>query len=259
MAKEILQSMERLYQELPKVACTQCGLCCVSPTCTLTEFIYFAHHLQTHCSAEQLATYFSMPVEVHPDYAGNIHCHFLDQKRCTMHQGRTGACRLFGIPSLSQLEVGNLEECKENITITKGDGSKEHITNWLDKLASLNAEFYNFNGEPYFVTGFNLPCWFDIYFDDTLDFDVFESIQTVMYDYLDFSSFKNDYALKTDLKDKIDKISILSTLIGSGDVTTLVTTLKSIKEDYPKTGTYYYNEACEFLSVLEKDSPSQSQ
>ena len=45
---EIIIATESLYQQLPTVRCKKCSSCCVSPTCTVAEFIYLMNDI-TDC------------------------------------------------------------------------------------------------------------------------------------------------------------------------------------------------------------------
>jgi hypothetical protein len=83
--------------------------------------------------------------------------------------------------------------------------------------------------------------------------DVFSDIRSVMHSYFDLSRFKSRYLLKTGLKEKIDKISLLSVLLGTNDKSTLQELLVSIRDDYPLTGTYFIKEAQLYLDELAKD------
>ncbi len=248
----LIHEAKQLYKELPTLDCKQCGLCCVSPTSTLTEFIYLAHYLQKNVPKERVLKYLKTPVQPHPDYEGNVQCMFLENSNCTIHEGRPGACRLFGIPSLCELEISNMEECKNSITIIKGSGDISFINSWLEKLFCLDEGLYDFGTEPYYIKGFNIQCWFDIYFDESFDIDIFSDIKTVMKNNFDLSKFTEYYTPKTGLREQIDKISILSTLIGSCEKEALSKALNSIKNDYPLTGTYFYDEANEFLKILNQ-------
>lgn len=253
MQINIIQGLEQLYNELPEVDCQQCGLCCVSPTCTLSEFIYLFHTLTNFIPSEEIRRYLQIPPQPHPDYSGNVRCFFLEDNRCAIHSARTGACRLFGIPSLKELKLSNMETCKHTITVTRGESDISFIQSWLDKLYQLDKTLYQYGEEPYFIKGFNIHCWLDIYFDDSLDFDVFYNIKATMNHYLDLSRYKKKYTFHTGLKEKTDKIGILSTLIGSGDSKSLHSLLISIRDDYPACGTYFYDEAAAFLKILDKN------
>ena len=104
--------------------------------------------------------------------------------------------------------------------------------------------------------GFNLHCRLDIYFDDSLDFDIFNDIKQVLKQYIDLAEYKKYYTSQTGLKEKIDKIGILSALLSSGDKALLHPLLLSIRDDYPATGTYFYDEATAYLDVLDKNENS---
>ena len=253
MSIDIISEIELLYQELPEIGCEQCGQCCVSPTCTLAEFIYLFHFLQKTVAPEKIKQYLLIPAETHPDYEGNLRCVFLENGKCSVHPGRTGACRLFGIPSLKKLNLTNMEDCKNKVAIIKGNGNVTFIQSWLDRLYALEKKLYRSWEEPYFIKGFNIQCWLDIYFDASLDFDVFIEIKNSMNQYIDLTPYKNSYKLKTGLKEKIDKISILASLLDTGDRESINKVLLSLRNDYPLTGMYFYDESEAFLKVLGKN------
>ena len=252
MGLDLIAELDLLYQELPEVDCKKCGLCCVSPACTLSEFIYLFDYLQKNVTPERIFEYILSPPEIHPDYEGNLRCVFEINNSCTVHKARTGACRLFGIPSLKELKLTNMEECKNKITVNKGNSDIVFIKSWFDRLYLLEKKQYNYAMEPYFIKGFNIQCWLDIYFDESLDFDIFFDIKNIIKNYINLSPYKDSYEPKTGIKEKIDKISILTTLLDSGDREAIYKLLLSIRNDYPATGIYFYDETTAFLKVLEK-------
>ncbi len=253
MNMKIIPELERLYKTLPEVDCQQCGLCCVSPTCTLSEFIYLFHTLLRTTAFGKIKQYIEIPPEPHPEYPGNVRCIFLENNRCSIHAARTAACRLFGIPSLKELNIANMETCRHAITVTSGNSDISFLQSWLDKLCDLDRTLYAYGSEPYFIKGFNIHCWLDIYFDDFFDFDAFRDITRVMKHYIDLTAFREYYICRTGLKEKVDKIGILSTLLACGDKNLLQPLLISIRDDYPATGTYFQDEAVAFCDVLEKE------
>jgi len=230
----------------------KCGRCCVSPSCTLSEFLYLFDYLHRNLPVETIETYLCLPLELHPEYEGNVRCMFLKDTQCSIHKARTGGCRLFGIPSLKELHISELEECKNSIKVSSGRGDIVFITQWLQQLIEIDARLYSFGVEPYYIKGFSIHCWLDIYFDDSLDFDVFDKIRVIMKQYIDLSAIKKSYTFKTNLREKIDKITILSSLLGSNDRDTIEQLLLSIRDDYPETGTYFYEEAIQFLNVSQE-------
>ena len=192
------------------------------------------------------------PPSLHPGYEGNLHCIFLNDKKCTVHQGRTGACRIFGLPELSKLGVEDLVECV-NKGSTESDCSTEFITGWLRRLFLLNDRIYPTGDSPYFVRGLNLSCWLDIYFDSTIFFEPFLSIKQFLLDNLDLSFMGASYVPRTGIREKIDKITLFSFMLESGDAQSIKELLLSIRDGYPLTGTYFYEEATEYLKALEVD------
>lgn len=250
----IITKIDELYKKLPEVGCTGCGLCCVSPTSTLAEFIYLFKYLEDNLSDEQIISFIQTPAKIHEDYEGNTHCPFLDKKRCAIHPGRAGACRLFGIPSLKDMNIQNMEECKYNIEVISGRGDLPYIESWLDELFEFENTLYPFGTEPYFVKGFNIHTWLDIIFDNSIDFNVFSSIKETISNNLNISKFKDHYKLQTNIREKIDKIGILSSMIGIADAETLKKLLLSIRDDYPLTGSYFYEESQAYLKAIENNS-----
>jgi hypothetical protein len=124
------------------------------------------------------------------------------------------------------------------------------IRAWLDKLVELDSSLYSYNTEPFFVTGFNIHCWLDIYFDESFEVEVFGDIRRVMREYLELGEFAAGYTQQSGLKEKVDKITILSAMAGRAHPDTVRQLLVSIRDDYPKTGTYYHAEAQHLLDVL---------
>lgn len=251
---EIIKKVEALYNRLPEVGCTGCGLCCVSPTSTLSEFIYLCDYLEKSFNDKEIIDFIKNPATLHEEYEGNSHCPFLDGKRCAIHPGRAGACRLFGIPSLKNMGIKNMEECRYDISVISGRGDLPYIENWLDELFEFENTLYPFGVEPYFIKGFNIHSWFDIIFDDSIDFDVFKTIKDVINKNTKISRFQKYYTLCTNIREKIDKIGILNSMISISDGETLKRLLISIRDDYPLTGTYFYEEAQAFINVIEENS-----
>jgi hypothetical protein len=246
----LLADIESLYSKLPSVACTECGACCVSPTCTLAEFVYLMHHCCAALSENQLRAFVLAAPRASETCDGNLVCQFLKDKLCSVHLWRTGACRLFGIPFLEKLGVANLVSCKHNIRIVSGENSEAFVRSWLDTLSQLNAGLYKFGKAPYHIFGLNLESWLDIYFDGSIEGDVFDDMRRVMKTNVDLALLAPQYVPKTGIKEKIDKISVLSMMLSSGDSASLRELLLSIRDDYPLTGTYFQREAQTFLDTL---------
>jgi hypothetical protein len=249
---DLINEIETLYRQLPEVACKGCGQCCVSPTCTLAEFIYLIKKSNERVDPEVLENFIFSDAVSHPEHEGNLVCALLAENKCLAHEWRSGACRLFGIPSLGNFGISDLVSCYNNIDVIGGKADEAFIRQWLEKISALNEKLYPFGKGPYFVFGFNLECWLDIYFDDMLTVDVFSEIRNVMHQYLDLSQYRPRYLLKTGLKEKVDKISLLSLLLGTNDKNTLQEVLVSIRDDYPLTGTYFVKEAQTYLDELGK-------
>ncbi|MBD3317859.1 MAG: hypothetical protein GF344_18905 [Chitinivibrionales bacterium] len=255
MDQTLHQKIQTLYAGLPEVACQCCGLCCVSPTCTLAEFIYLFDHARRFLAPSDLRALLATPPQLHPDYEGNSRCPFLRDNRCGIHAGRTGACRLFGIPSLAHLRIDGMEQCKNTVQVTKGQSNIEYIEQWLNRLVRVNEELHPFGVEPYFLRGLNIHCWLDIYFDELFDFDIFGDIRRLLHANLDLAIPAPYYTPSTNLREKVDKIGILPSFVGCGDRMGVHKLLVSIRDDYPLTGTYFYEEVEKMLEIIDAHGP----
>ena len=253
MAFNVLSSLSALYAELPAVPCRGCGQCCVCPTCMLSEFIFLIDHARRKLPEDTFAECIvARPCE-HTEYEGNLVCVFLDNRRCTVHDGRAGGCRLFGFPAMRDLNISGMVYCRHDIDAGGGGPvNAAYINTWLEKLCALENSLYPIAAEPYFVKGFNLHCWLDIYFDATFDdIDVFADIRRVMQKHIDLTAFAGRYGTgRTGLKEKVDKITILSSMQGRAEPAVVRRLLESIRDDYPFTGTYYTAEAQQLIASL---------
>jgi hypothetical protein len=247
----ILQQLQQLYAELPSVKCHACGQCCVSPTCTLVEFIYLMRGMKECFSSDELRTLLAAPPVLSPTCEGNLLCRFLKDNRCAVHPARTGACRLFGTSASRDRGVADLVVCAHGIEDeNRTDPAAMQV--WLDRLMDLNRAIYAVGTDPYFLFGLNLESWTDIYFDDSLNVDIFGDISKAMHEAVDLSAYASTYVARTGIKEKIDKISILSVMTGMGDADTLRELVTSIRDGYPFTGTYFRDESEVYLREIEK-------
>lgn len=252
MNTDPIAALESLYNGLPEVACQGCGTCCVSPTCTLVEFLYIMQYSLNTLPESEIQRIISSSPRLHPAHDGNLQCPFLVANRCIVHKGRTGACRLFGVPALAEFGIKDMTECKHHIQILNGTSDFAFVKAWLTNLVALNRTFYAFEQEPYCIRGFNISCWLDLYFDETLDFDIFNELKHILHGAIDLSRWNAQGTPQTGLKEKVDKISLLQAILDSGDRGILQPLLLSIRDDYPLTGTYFYEEANMLLGELDK-------
>lgn len=249
---EILTEIATLYSELPTVHCKGCGGCCVSPTCTVAEFIYLMDGILKTWSDEKIITALTSPVRQHPDYPGNNVCTFLKNGRCSIHHNRTGACRLFGIPALSHMNVKDMVYCKNEVTATGATTDIDAINRWLYRLVELNRKLHPLGTAPWYHVGFNIECWLDLYFDETLTQKYFTDLRDTMRLYLDLVRFAPDYRQQTGLHDKIKAVERFSAEIDTGNAPLLKRLLLEIRDEYPLTGSWFFEEVEAFLTAIEK-------
>lgn len=246
----LLGQIEALYRELPTVHCKGCGRCCVSPTCTLAEFIYLAATMNRCLQEKEINSALTSPVQLHKTCEGNIHCLFLKNGTCTIHPSRTGACRLFGIPSLEKMNINDLVVCTHAVTATGRNVTKKSLMQWLRRIIALNLSLFPLGTPPYFIIGMNLECWFDIYFDEPYPQPFFSGIQKTMAAHLDLSRFAPTYRQRTGIRKKIEAIDQFTAVLDCGDPALLQKHLLHIRDDFPQTGTYFFEEANRFLTEI---------
>ena len=251
MGTDLFADLEALYAELPQVLCEGCGTCCVSPNCTLVEFLYLIFRSREILSADEFSQAILAHSSIHPDYEGNLRCAFLNRQSCAIHNGRAGACRLFGIDALNTMGIGNMVSCSRHITTAGMPVDASFVSTWLARLVGLNRQIYAVDTEPFFLTGLSFECWLDIYFDQSIRHEFFKAIRATMHGYIDIEEFADRYRPKTNLSDKLDKIVAFHDFIDIGDAPTLRDIMLSIRNDYPHTGTYYYPEANRYLQTID--------
>lgn len=243
--------LSELCSEVPSVPCFACGDCCVSPTCTLAEFIMLARHVAERMPPGSLDAFLLKPAENHPGYEGNLRCRSQDpiSRRCLVHEGRTMACRLFGHGVIDTLKISGLENCRKMDPGTVKSVAADKLTEWLSRLTGINRSLVpSYYTEPYWIMGLNLECWLAVYFDPLLDDGAWGVMKRLLRANLDFSRFEARFQDRTGLKDKADRIMLLYELIRSGVRDRSLPLIKDIRESYPLTGTYYLEE----LGRLEK-------
>ncbi len=240
---DILPELKIIYDELPGVPCKECGRCCVSPTCTLVEFIFLIKSLLSYQTNENVQKLLSRNPLLHDGFDGNLHCVFQDivSKKCIIHSGRTLACRFFGFPALDDLNISNLENCREITLPGNGPGVKD-IRSWLDRLTALNQHLTPYYCEPYWIAGFNVECWLAVYFDPMLNEGIFGEMKNVLRASIDLEFMDSGYVDITGLKEKTDRIALLYELIRAGDKPGSLHLIQDIRTNYPYTGSYYLDE-----------------
>lgn len=248
--ENLIQSMDTLYGQLPQVHCRACGECCVLPTTTLTEFVYLVRKGREELGSGRFDDAVLTPPRLSTVYDGNCECVFLVDGNCSLHPARTGACRLFGIPSLGQLGVADLVECAYAVPVS-GNADPAFVTDWLNRLMDLNRGLYPLDQHPFVLTGLNLAGWFDLYFDTTLDIPYFKHVREILHGLIDLSHLAQRYRPATGLRDKIDKINVFIELIDLGDAALLKQLLISIRDDYPLTGSWWHGEAQTYLKAID--------
>lgn len=250
------QEIEQLYGRLPHVACTGCGICCVSPTCTLAEFIYFLVYCTHNLNSERFTQQLLTPPEVHVGYEGNTVCLYLDEGRCSVHPGRTGACRLFGIPAVDQMNIPGLVTCSKKTSAASQEFSSGNVKAWLVDLVRLNRKLYPMGEAPYFLTGLTLECWYDVYYYEYWKQPFFRKLHDILHLHVKLPG-TIPYLQRTAIVEKVAAIDRFFTIIDSGNAGAMVPLLLHIRDDFPLTGTWYHAEAQRFLDAFADAVPEE--
>ncbi|OGJ86175.1 MAG: hypothetical protein A2268_01745 [Candidatus Raymondbacteria bacterium RifOxyA12_full_50_37] len=245
-------SLNALYTQPPPVPCQGCGQCCVSPTCTVVEFVVACEYLLENFSKENTEKILLAQPKIHPNYEGNLFCKFQDKEtlRCIIHPARTMACRLFGLPVIDELDLNNIENCRKMNIASLPKVSPEKLKAWLSLLMEMNEPLAPYYQEPYWVAGFNIECWLAVYFDPLLDDEVFGILKKLLREELDLRFLEEKFIDKTELKDKTGKILLLYEIIRSGDTQTALSLIDQIRRSYPLTGAYYFEELQKLQNLI---------
>lgn len=251
--KSELRKLSDIYQQLPSVPCHACGECCVSPTCTIVEFIYLMKYALNNFERKDLTDILLGTALIHPKYDGNLYCRFQDKSSsgCMVHNGRTMACRLFGLPVLSKLSINNMENCTKMDSSSIADVDTTVLDGWLRELTGINRTIVDFYVEPYWVAGLNIECWLAVYFDPLLTDGVWGNMKSLLRNNLDLAFIENRYRDSTNLKEKADSISLLYMLIKTGEKSEVLRLMDKIVSKYPFTGTYYLEEIDKMREMLQ--------
>ncbi|MFP4522734.1 MAG: YkgJ family cysteine cluster protein [Fibrobacterota bacterium] len=250
------KKITELYNELPPVPCRCCGECCVSPNLTIIEFVYLTRHLLKILAKDELRDIFLKKMEPQPLYEGNYKCRFQDPTgKCLAHPGRALACRLHGMPVVEDLKIDGQVRCGKISKSESADIHVDKLRSWLERLTELNREVAPYYQAPYYIAGFIYEAWLDVYFDELLDDEVIGTYKEYLHKNLDLEFFRPYYKEYTGLKSKIQKISMIFILLDSGgEKEQIIKLLKSVRDDYPETSTYFYKEAGELIDLINKSN-----
>ena len=245
-----LSKLDLIYRNIPSVPCKACGKCCVSPTITFLEFLYLMDGVYRF-EKEQIQHFFSIPVKFHEKHEGNLQCRFIDKHgHCTVHKFRSMACRLHGLPAINMLGIEEIENCKIMPPSSLPEVKVNTLKKWLENLSQLNSEIFNHYKEPFWLAGLNIECWLAILYDPYFNLAPFKHFREIFKKrYPKLSEMK--YSDETNLKEKVDKITMFFEFIKTGVSEELIDLLSSIINDYPVTGTYYLNEAKKYKEIIE--------
>lgn len=247
--------LESLYKIVPGVPCIAgCKGCCVSPTITLTEFIYMMRYLLKTYKREIFLKFITYPMRPHPQFEGNYYCRFQSENGyCGLHEGRALACRLHGLPVIEDLGIKNLENCTIMDKSECPQVNVKEINGWIDELLLCNQELRpDYGDEFHHIIGLNVECWLDIAFWDNISSNIIRNLQNLIRSLLPEDLIINGYLPHTEISEKIDAVSLLEMLINSGDKDAVENILDHLQNKYPTAGTYFSDDASWIREKLKK-------
>lgn len=239
---------DEIYQSIPEINCRACGKCCVSPHMTLIEFCYIMTSLLEQ--SVELEHILSRVVTAHPDYHGNLMCRFqTPDNRCMIYPHRALVCRLHGHPVLKKMGLQYQVNCPPS-AVSSEVFSPDDVYGLMDRLTEINQGYYSYYSPPYWISGLNTESWLTILCSD-LQQNIFRLLKKIMLREFNIKSIEAYFTQNAPLKEKLSVIDKFQSQLSSGNSETLKPLIRSIQNDFPETGAYYYFEAEMYEKTLK--------
>lgn len=111
----LFKELEKIYKKLPETTCNRCTTCCtVPPPGYLIEFLNLykfvrdnLQHLHKEILKKAISYFFLELVDI------NIKCPFLDSNDCLVYPVRPLSCRVFGLLSEKDFNMGSKRQLNE--------------------------------------------------------------------------------------------------------------------------------------------------
>jgi Fe-S-cluster containining protein len=239
---------DEIYLNIPEMNCRACGRCCVSPHMTLIEFCYIMTSLLD--KSAQLENILSREVAAHPDYNGNLMCRFqTPDNRCMIYPHRALVCRLHGHPVLKKMGLQYHVHCP-TAAVSSEVFDADDVYALMDRLTEINQGYYSYYSPPYWVSGLNTESWLTILCGD-LQQNIFRLLKKIMLKEINSISIEPYFMQTVPLKEKLRVIDMFQVQLSSSHNETLIPLIRSIQNDFPETGAYYYFEAEMYEKTLK--------
>ena len=238
-----LDRLRKIYQQLPQVECKQCGKCCVTPQCTLIEFIYLINYLCSSFSKNEITKILTSTMNLHPEYENHFLCRFQgSNKKCLVHKGRTFICRVHGLPVLDLFNIGNLDNCHLIDREKSSSMSLKKFKHLIDGLVKLEQQVYDGFQAPLYISALNIESWISIYMCKkslALRYKKLAELQKILHENVDLNFLKKDYNDQIRFYELVEEIIMAYNDLCLERFMAAIARLKKILNKYPYT--YYYH------------------
>lgn len=250
--KGLFAELEGIYAQCPVLPCTMCAKCCTSPHLTLVEFLRLLDWLLKEMPREKLIALVRSEPEISQRMQGHLQCPLLEGNRCLAYQGRGLVCHLMGIPKLNMV-FGLSEPLCADITeeqMPKPFGVDD-IEEAMDRVATLNGQYYEYLSEPYFLDALNLQSWFAVCLDPGISQSFFLNIRKIIRDEYDLAFLEEHYQNHTRLREKIDLIDQFFEFNAQQKAPEALFCMQQVRSAFPNTGAYYVNQAGVYIRFMQ--------
>lgn len=247
-----LRLQNEIYALVTSLDCNGCpGDCCVSPTMTAPEFVYFMRNAVESLSNHELDEILCADIRFHANYKGNTYCRFqLVAGPCNNYRGRALACRLFGHEVLREYSIPDMEFCTRN---PPGNTTLKSpvVDQMLQRIREiLSVEKLNYEA-PFFLQSLNLESWLDFYFQPeiALKHPALQNLRNYLDRNLQIAKPQN-MPEHTQIAQKLAQIERLHEMIAAEEAETVLDILENLLHDFPTCGSYYIDEAKQIKDII---------
>jgi Fe-S-cluster containining protein len=248
--------LKNIYDSVPGFNCEPgCGKCCVNPHITFLEFLYFVKESEKHLGFFDRRNLMVKQLGFHEYYEGNLKCRYQkDDHSCGVHNYRPLPCRLFGIPALSELNIIDLENCEVLEEKDLPKVNKPVLQSWIADLVQLNNQIYSIMEGPFYLTGLSMDCWMAFYFEELPLMEPFDTLKALLRKQTNLELMRPYYNNTTRFKEKIWDIVDFYSFHKEGQLQKAAQLLNHIIKAYPRTGTWFVEEAQAFKKEMSQEA-----
>jgi Fe-S-cluster containining protein len=227
---------------------------------TLLEFAWLLNNMLEKWEKGEIIAFVAEEPAPEPRYEGNHVCRIQSEKSlCGLHEFRPMICRLEGLPILNNMGVRDYIICPYILDEQmKTDVKPVEIDEWVTETFKLSSEFYPVYEEPYWLSALNIECWFSVVLDRKISQPSVLKLRDIIRESFDLDFLTEHYNDITQLSRKLDLIdSFFLEAETIKNPRKAISILKDIQNKFPITGSYYYDEADQYLKLMRKITREQ--